>query len=292
MRFASPCSAFSRSLLHLALGALLVAIPACSQSVPTFPPIGMDAGPRCSSAGSPDGGGGGVSCASGEVCLAGQCFRSCGGDGGANGCGPREECVMGVCRGLDGGGAFDAGPPDPCETAMCMGATPFCRGGTCLECMDATGCGGPSPICDVSRGRCTAYRDSICAPCNTDLDCRGAGGAVTGLCTSRESPLERTCLPTCMGGCPMGFTCDMTIDRCVPALGASCTGFLAAVGMQACETDGDCAPVGATFSSGLFMDACTGDVGAPGVCRFPCGTDTNCPPGFGCDTGSGFCVVR
>lgn len=269
------------SLLALSL------LAACGSGVPTFPPLDIDAGIECSDE---------VACDDTEICLSGQCYRRC-----EMTCGPLEVCMAGACvRGtpadagpVDGGprdvGPPDAGPPDPCDSVVCEGATPFCRGGVCIECEDMASCGGGAPICDLGRGRCTTYAPALCAPCNNSRDCEGSGGVVFGTCVTRGGPLEpteRVCLPSCTttAECSAGYRCDGTV--CIPAGGASCTQMLAGLAMGTCTTEADCAPAGATLDTGLFPGSCI-----ESVCRIPCGSGMDCPASLtACDLMvGGFC---
>lgn len=287
MRFASvrrSVRASTRAALTLALtcSASLLAIAGCESSVPTFPPVGFDAGLEC---GEFDGGDLG-SCGSGEVCLQGRCYAEC---SASRPCGPREECSgEGVCvpRTSDAGGPVDSGPPDPCDTVTCMDPTPFCRNAVCLGCesRDQCGVGGSPPICDLARGTCVAFRPELCAPCNVDADCNGdppPDPALRCLTRGAGEPAERVCVPPCAAGgaCPMGLECDTGTMLCVPKFNFSCTGLRAALDGQACATDDGCAPLGATVFDGLFTGSCfDGGSGTP-TCHVPCGTDGDCPTG-------------
>ncbi len=264
----------------------------CDSGVPTFPPLDIDAGIECTDD---------QPCEDeDDVCLDGRCYRPC-----SMTCGPMEVCTSGVCMrgappdaGPTDGGPADVGPvdappdaplPDPCDSTTCDGATPFCRAGVCLECEASTSCGGAVPICDVALGRCVAYAPGLCAPCNTNLDCRGSGGENFGDCVRRdgiEEPLENVCLPTCAdtSECSAGYRCDGT--HCVPGGGASCTQQRAGVAMTTCTVDGDCAPIGATSATGLFSGSCQ-----MSTCLIPCGTGADCPASMtNCDGAlGGFC---
>lgn len=262
----------------------------CGQSIPTFPHYGPDAGLEC---GDEESGLG--ECSGTEVCLQGHCYPRC---SATSPCGPLEECsTSGVCvPRVSDAGMPDAPPPDACTMAMCMAPTPYCRAGACLTC-DRNGaappqCGGGTPICDVGRGGCVAFDAAPCAPCASDFDCMGAG-LPTMTCAARTEFAEQVCLPTCTmpTDCPQGFTCDMAASVCVPAFG-TCTGFRAGVASRECPGgDADCAPVGATAMTGLFVGACFSDDGiAPATCHQPCGAggDAECPSGQTCMAGT-FC---
>lgn len=237
---------------------LALALAACENGVPTFPDL-HDAGIECSDE---------RACEyEGDVCLEGRCYRPC-----TSTCGPQEVCSGGVCmRGTPGdAGPRDAGAPDApdlCEGVMCVGG---CRAGVCVECFDASDCGGGTPICDVGRGRCVGYAPAICAPCNTNLDC-GEGSE----CVTREGvggePMERICLPTCSDDstCDANFRCDGS--HCVPRSGFSCMTYRAVVGGQACTVDAECSPI--VRSPESTGGACDG-----ASCRLPCASEADCPP--------------
>ncbi len=213
-----------------------------------------------------------------EVCTRGVCMRGTPGDAGPVDGGPSDV------------GPVDAPPdaplPDPCTMITCDGATPFCRAGVCLECEDSTSCGGAVPICDVAHGRCVAYAPGLCAPCNTNLDCRGSGGVDFGECVLRDGGLEKVCLPTCAdtSECPAGYRCDAG-GHCLPGGGASCAQVSAALAGQTCATDAECAPIGANADTGLFGGSCQG------TCLIPCGTGADCPASMtNCDDSvGGYC---
>jgi hypothetical protein len=155
---------------------------------------------------------------------------------------------------------------------MCtMAGLPVCHPatGTCVQCIDEDQCGGTSPICDLARGSCTAFRGVPCAACNTDLDCM-----MGGHCTTRSDPTERVCLLECMdpADCPAGLTCDMAAMRCVPRIG-SCTSYDAAVVQRMCMDDAECVTIDETAAAGACMT----------TCRHPCGTMDQCPPMTTCD---------
>lgn len=259
------------------------AIAGCENTVPSFPGVG-DAGVECSAE---------QPCDDDDVCLGGRCYRPC-----TATCGPSEVCTAGVCtRGtppdagpVDAGpGSLDAySPPDPCDSVTCEGATPACRAGVCVECDDATDCGGGTPICDIARGRCVAFAPALCAPCNTSLDCRD-GDTVFGDCTLRGGAgeaSENVCLLACVEGvdCPAGYRCDDR--RCVPGSGASCTQMIAGLVGRVCDDDAACAPLGATPDTGLFVGSCQDR-----TCLIPCGTGADCPASkTNCDVAiGGFC---
>jgi hypothetical protein len=278
-----------RAPIAALFGVLTLPAMGCDPGLPTFPPLGPDAGAECSDD---------VPCEDeGDVCLDGRCYAPC-----TSTCGPMEVCTRGVCmRGMPpDAGPSDAGPPDggppppdafvpdPCDSVTCEGATPFCRAGVCLECDDSASCGGAVPICDVGRGACVPYAPGLCAPCNTNLDCRGAGGENYGECVMRggaTEPNEKVCLPTCAdtSECAAGYRCDGT--HCIPAGGASCTQQLLALAGTSCSMDGDCAPVGATVDTGLVTGSCQT------TCLIPCGTGSDCPASMtNCDSSiGGFC---
>ncbi|GAB4111155.1 MAG: hypothetical protein OHK0013_47110 [Sandaracinaceae bacterium] len=277
------------SSFALAAGLALAALAAgCDAGVPTFPALPIDAGIECSDE---------TPCDGDEICLSGRCYARC-----TTTCGPMEVCVMGACvpgTSTDAGsgdiGPPDGGPPDayvdPCTTVRCDSATPFCRAGVCLQCEDGSACGGAAPICDLGRGTCTGFAPALCAPCNNNLDCQGVGGVMFGSCVTRGGPgepTERVCLPSCStsGDCPAGLRCDRS--TCVPAGGASCMQFLAAIAMQSCTSDASCAPVGATVETGLVTGSCI-----ESTCRVPCGADADCPAALPrCDVPSGgFCAA-
>lgn len=279
----SWCTSASAAILF---GACLFA-GGCGPSLPTFPPLGPDAGPECSDE---------VPCEDeDDVCLDGRCYAPC-----TATCGPMEVCSRGVCmRGMPpDAGPRDAGPPDtgpdafvpdPCDSLMCTGATPECRAGVCLECEDSSSCGGAVPICDVGRGQCVPYAPALCAPCNTNLDCRTMAGEMLGECVLRggaDEPLEKVCLATCAdtSECATGFRCDGA--HCVPAGGASCTQHRLALAGTTCRGDADCAPVGATAETGLVTGSCQT------TCLIPCGMATDCPPSAAncSDAIGGFCT--
>jgi len=187
-------------------------------------------------------------------------------------------------------GMPDAAPPDPCDGVTCTDPTPYCRVGVCVACENRDTC---AALCDVARGVCTDPAPVTCAPCNIDAHC--AGGAVAMTCVTRTAPgpAEQVCLPSCAGGpCPSGFTCDASMV-CLPTL-ASCTGLRAAVTRRGCTApdtgDAECAPVGATTTSGLEIGACFDDtgLGQPPTCHFPCGPVDPCPEGLTC--GGTFCM--
>lgn len=272
----------SFALVGLGFVGVALGASACS-SIPTFPSIEGDAGIEC---------GEDRACGSGEVCLEGHCYAEC--DPGD--CGPLEVCIEGICvdpSAVDAGpfdagprdaGPPDAGPPDPCVEAACSGETPLCRAGVCLQCDETSRdlCGGATTVCDVAYGSCVAYAPAVCAACNNDADCGGAGTCVTR--GGATEPTERVCLPSCTAGCPQGFTCG-TGDVCVPLLGVSCTQYRAGINHQGCATEADCAPVGATVDTGLFNGSCVVN-----VCRIPCGSSSDCPVEVPTCDGSFYCI--
>ncbi|AKF05612.1 hypothetical protein [Sandaracinus amylolyticus] len=268
--------------------AACAALAGCESSVPSFPPVTRDAGYECG-----DADGGSVACPSGEVCLQGFCYAQC---SETRPCGPLEMCsAQGVCVAstTDAGPPVDGGPPDPCETTTCSDPTPFCRAGSCLACLEATGiCPAPAPVCDLARGSCVAFDGgggAICTACNMDADCTSVDPSLRCLTRSFPEPTERVCVPSCEGGaaCPAGLECDAETLRCVPRFNYSCTGFRASLAARACASDAECAPVGASAADGLFTGSCSEDGVRPGLtCHVPCGVDADCPAGT-CMTG--FC---
>ncbi|MFK7985881.1 MAG: hypothetical protein AB8I08_07595 [Sandaracinaceae bacterium] len=239
-------------------------------------PLGMDSG-------SSDGGTS-LSCGSGEQCIQGRCYASCGGD---SDCGPREECASsGVCipsgdarpdsgtPPVDGG--TDAGPPDPCDGVVCTG-TEVCHPGLgeCTECSALSvgvargepGFCEPDPICDIANGDCAPKVAATCQPCNLASDCVGTADPMfSGECTSRDvfELSEQVCLLACTVGddtCPAGTLCDATLLRCIPTAGVSCTTWLRGVARQACFTDADCNPRGDTGA--VVTGACVGAIPPP-----------------------------
>lgn len=257
--------------------ALCACVSGCGPSVPTFPEYGLDAGIECDEH---------QSCPTGEVCIQGRCYDEC----TASSCGPGESCVEGVCRGFSGDAGRDAGrdapptdaPPDPCTTAGCAAPTPYCIAGTCVTCETQADCGGLTPICDLARGNCVAVETAnpICAPCNNDFDCLGAG-----TCTMLDggSFRERVCLPPATAGCPTGMT--TMGSSCVPALGATCRNYLTARQRIACTTAADCAPLGAVSGEDFDPSICPA-----AVCLFPCGVAADCPPGLSACDASFYCT--
>lgn len=248
----------------------------CGDSVPSFPEVGRDAGLEC---GDFDGGSFGT-CASGEVCLQGFCYEAC---SATNPCGPREECSSaGICvvSTTDAGPPPDAGPPDPCDTVTCEAPTPYCRAGTCLACEGAADCNALAPVCDVARGECITFNVAgLCAACNADAECMAIDASYR--CVARDAPLERVCLPSCEAGaaCPLGFECEATSMRCVPRFNSSCTGLRRALDGTVCASDAECAPVGATATTGLFTGSCFDDGRGTATCHAPCSMDGDCPAG-------------
>lgn len=256
---------------------MLTLLAACAPSVPIFPRFERDTGLEC---GEEDSGLG--ECPGTQICLQNRCYARC---SASSPCGPRETCsAAGVCvAGASDGGMPDAPPPDACTAAMCMAPTPFCRAGICIACNETGGCGGPTPICDLGRGVCVSFAPEVCAPCNNDMDCGGAG--VPMRCVARDRPTERTCMPTCSmsSECPQGFSCEVAMGFCRPILG-SCTGLRAALERRVCAGDADCAPVGADTSTGLFEESCFDDrPPSSTTCHHPCGQDRDCPTGQMCD---------
>lgn len=270
----------------LALGvasalALPLALSGCGPNVPAFPRYGLDAGIECGEA---------RACPSGEVCVQGRCYDEC---TTSTGCGPGESCVEGVCRGFAGDAGRDAGrdapaadaPPDLCARAGCAAPTPYCIAGTCVQCETSLAdCGGLTPICDPARGACVAPDTSnpVCAPCNNDFDCLGAGSCTTLTGSGFE---ERVCLPPSAPGCPPGMTTTgAPAGTCVPSLGMTCRNYYAARRFSGCTVAADCAPLGA--APGIDYDP---NICPSGVCLFPCGVGDDCPPGIGVCDASGFC---
>jgi hypothetical protein len=112
-------------------------------------------------------------------------------------------------------------------------------------------------------------------PCNSDLDCGGAGArCVNGACAARSSLCSDStqcssgdlcvaglCAPQCSSGgsCPVGFDCDLTNDRNVCSLGG-------------CSTTNDC------FNGGVCVE---------GHCAQRCTASdaSTCPAGELCING-------
>ena len=286
----------------------LVAIAACGEDLPSFPPTPRDLGIECistmpppSDAGRPTdagrpsdggglppadgggaGGGGGPTasgCDTGEVCLQGHCYEGCGGDGD---CTASEQCTGGVCvtRTMPrvDMGMPDLGPPNLCAGVTCTDPLlPAChpRTGTCVECGTSDDCGLAAPVCDVAFGVCRSFVAAQCAPCKLDRDCTGAIGTFDTRCLARDNPLERVCVAVCAsdGSCPQGTTCNGD-SRCLPLIG-TCTTFFAASQARACTIDENCAPLGSTTSDFLFPGSCRAS-----ACAAPCGMTgaaTECP---------------
>ncbi len=105
----------------------------------------------------------------------------------------------------DGPGDAGAGDGGPCGGA-CGGATPVCResDGTCVACLDDTGCSETTPICNA---------DGQCEACDEDADCAAI---------------------------PATPTCDETSGACVECTlddGAACGGNVCDSRMHTCTTD-------------------------------------------------------
>lgn len=285
MSSSTPTLMLRRLWMLSAPFALTALQTACPGDPPVFPDPPVDAGIECSEE---------VTCPTGQVCLSGHCFASC----TATSCGPNEMCgAMGACIPRP---PVDAGPPDaflpPDASLVCTRNceeeepfTPVCRFNLCFECQIAVDCAASSagPVCNLGGGACTMQARAVCAPCDTDANCP-AGNT----CLSREvsgQAFERVCVAPCGAGgaCEGGFVCET--GNCVPAAGATCTGYHAAASTpmpQACLDASDCAPVGASILGIADNTQCN-----DGVCQLACTAPSQCPTALGFTTcAAGVCA--
>jgi hypothetical protein len=217
-------------------------------------------------------------CPTGQLCALNHCYAACADD---TDCSARERCanegaLAGLCiAAADGGVAAD-----PCDQAVCGGATPVCnpRSASCVACTAAEHCSGEQPICDRGRGMCVARPvPDLCQPCNVSADCRAGDAGVSLSCFELTAAFERVCLPTCSEdtGCPAGFECSPGLKACVPR-NASCTAYAAARAMSPCRSSVDCSALG-TQSISPLSGACRDQ-----HCAFVCLTSADCQGGLAC----------
>lgn len=264
-----------RWLICAVLSAPQFFLVGCGSDVPTFDPLFPDPEPECVEEGME-----GPRCPAGQICLGARCFEPCESDAQ---CSIAQMCMDGVC--VTGGDRPDSGPrpdvpPAACDLVMCdVEPNTACHPtGTCVQCIDMTGCTPAARICDLAAGICRDFAaDLLCAPCNEDFDCDGGR-----VCAELSGTNERVCVVPCPGGvgCPQGFSCGAD-EVCDAALG-TCTGMRNAVTNATCMVDDDCTPIGVTAQP----DTCRGeDVGMmiPGRCVHLCGTADQCPAGYICD---------
>jgi len=229
-------------------------------------------------------------CPMGEVCLDHRCYPTCRND---DDCATSEQCdADGACvprtRPRPDAGPVDSGPTDPCDGVVCMDPTPVCNSltGVCQPCGLAstlTSCNPRTQVCEIARGRCSAFDPATlsdtCAPCNASADC--AGGAT---CLTRDTPVERVCVPSCdlATPCPQGLTCNAS-GVCLPLVG-SCFEWRGAADGRGCANLAECAPIGAALTN----VGCQGLAGGTsGLCETICSTSADCPPNIDCFMG--FC---
>ena len=232
-------------------------------------------------------------CPEGQLCLDHRCYFVCRSD---DDCAAAEQCDSdGACvprtRPRTDAGPRDSGPPDPCATVTCSGATPACNPllAACQPCglslaAGDTACDARTQVCEVARGQCSAFDITTlavtCGPCNTDADC--ADGAT---CLTRGAPeaVERVCVPACdlATPCPQGLECDAR-GVCLPSVG-SCFEYRAAADGRGCDAVDKCAPIGASTD---HVECHVAGAGV-GLCETVCTAATDCAPGLDCF--AGFC---
>ncbi|MEZ4220126.1 MAG: DUF3344 domain-containing protein [Polyangiaceae bacterium] len=182
----------------------------------------------------------------------------------------------------DGNGAGSGTPPTPivvdqCATdANCPAATPHCytapNPNRCVECFNATHCGGNTPLCNAATNKCQG--------CVGDFQCSGTTPACqpSGAC----GQCSATNTSQCTGTTPF---CNTTTGTCFGCTSdAQCSG-----NTPACQPSGLCGQCSATNTS-----QCTGTTPAcdtgTGTC-VGCTSDAQCSnPTPKCDTTAKSCV--
>lgn len=193
--------------------------------------------------------------------------------------------------------------PADCPVSMpeCNGATGECFGGDgCFgpgDCDDKPGCEGGACFCDIGQsppGTCRVREDE----CQSDEDCK-MNGVYAGLFCTINSPPKR-CLeaPDCTSDAQCvndGLVCDLdpqseSNGKCVN--GSPCTpgGNECNPTTQAC-VDGVCVAKNCLNTPSLCQPDETCDPSTGQCVSSGCTMDTDCQPGFWCDTAASQCEV-
>jgi hypothetical protein len=138
----------------------------------------------------------------------------------------------------------------------CMGTTPYCIGGCCVQCIGNADCSGAEICID---GSCGAAPD-----CTQDPNiCPMGTTCVNGVC---ESQSGGSCDPANPASCPSGQFCDPMSMTCISLGGGMGCGF--------CNED--CTCPGNGVCDGTFCS---------------CAADTDCPPAMTCGFSLGGLIV-
>ena len=137
-------------------------------------------------------------------------------------------------------------------------------------------------LVDPNNPNCFDDPGSSYCPCNTDVDCQSGHCILTAQ--------GKKCAHPCAGECPEGYECEA-----IGPAGASASNFCknrAVVLCMPCLQDDDCEVEGH-----VGEDQCVAYGNAGSFCGIGCGTATDCPSGYGCDSGqcvkeSGECVCE
>ncbi len=106
-------------------------------------------------------------------------------------CGPGSACIV-------------EGGVGTCAKACNAGSTECPRYAACKDRGDG------QFFCAHKAGACVGD-GSLCAPCQTEDHCNN------GLCLTYNHTKESFCATGCDGGCPAGYNCASSLNKCVPA---------------------------------------------------------------------------
>lgn len=204
----------------------------------------------------------------------------------------------------------------PCETsASCSGITgkPVCFDGLCVECSveDETPCGDHACLPDTNTcGDTRRGSRGLCERCAADSECTGGEGEpVVARCVLQQFEGRQAagyCLRRAVAGCPDAIY-EFPVEASSLSGAAKETYCGISATLTSCEAVLDLAnaartcPSGQDEACGCARDAQGACINTPsgGLCRavglaenrctYPCGSPSQCPPGYGCTTEQPWC---
>lgn len=124
---------------------------------------------------------------------------------------------------------------------QCMGSTPKCNAGQCVQCIAAADCSAPSnaclqATCNTATARCGTANKAAHQSCTGGV-CNGAGACVgcidDGDCSAsgKTKCLNTRCVQCRGGDCGPGYECNTSDNTCqrvsIAGTGSSCLSFAA-----------------------------------------------------------------